>query len=57
MPLNTCRQDNKPGFKWGDSGHCYTYTEGNESSRAEAKRKAMIQARAIEASRHGTSNQ
>lgn len=23
MPLKTCSQDGKSGWKWGDQGHCY----------------------------------
>lgn len=48
MPLTRCSSKGKPGYKWGDSGKCYTGKD--------AKAKAMKQARAIEASKHGTSN-
>lgn len=51
MPLKRCMADGKPGYKWGDSGKCYTYTVGNESSRRVAKEKAMKQAAAIESSK------
>jgi hypothetical protein len=43
MPVKSCSDNNNPGFKWGDSGKCYTYTRGDESSMNEAKRKATIQ--------------
>lgn len=46
MPINSCSSNGKPGFKWGDSGKCYTYTEGNESSKNEARKKAESQAAA-----------
>lgn len=43
MPVNPCSDNNKPGFKWGDSGKCYIYERGNPKSMGEAKRKATIQ--------------
>lgn len=48
MPLQEAMLQDKPGYRWGDSGHIYTYTPGNEVSRKEAKRKAIIQGVAIE---------
>jgi uncharacterized Zn finger protein (UPF0148 family) len=50
MPVKSCSKDGKPGFKFGDSGFCYTYDENNEQSRTEAKRKANEQERAARAS-------
>ena len=50
MPIMTCRKDNKPGYKWGKSGYCYTYTN-NAASREAAKKKAIKQGRAIEANK------
>lgn len=47
MPLNRCELDGKPGWKWGDSGRCYVYTAGNESSEMDARKKAMAQAAAM----------
>src|SRR5918995_6048719 len=47
MPLNRCRDDDKPGWKWGDAGKCYTYTAGNEESEKAARKKAMAQAAAM----------
>lgn len=40
MPLKKCSQDGKSGWKWGDSGHCYTGPGG--------KKKAIKQGIAIE---------
>ena len=40
MPLKKCSQDKKSGWKWGDSGKCYTGPEG--------KRQAIKQGVAIE---------
>lgn len=48
MPVKKCEKDGKPGYKWGDSGACYTYTSGNEQSRKNAKKKAHKQGAAIE---------
>ena len=50
MPVKECSDEGKPGYKYGDSGKCYTYEEGNESSRKTAKRKAIIQGYAITSS-------
>ena len=47
MPIMECNSDGKSGYKYGESGHCYTYTEGNEESRKQAKRKAILQGTAI----------
>lgn len=44
MPIKTCTSGGKPGYKWGDTGKCYTYTAGNEASRKAAKAKAIKQA-------------
>jgi len=47
MPINRCSKDGKPGFKWGSSGACYTYTSGDDKSIADAKKKVLAQATAI----------
>ena len=47
MPIKSCELDTKPGFKWGDSGKCYTYTKDNEGSLRNARKKAAIQGLAI----------
>jgi hypothetical protein len=43
MPVKQCEDNGKPGFKWGDSGKCYTYTSKDEVSRNKARRSAIIQ--------------
>lgn len=43
MPLKRCSSDGKSGWKWGDSGHCYTGTD--------AKRNALKQGYAIDKKR------
>ena len=47
MPVERCTRNGKPGYRYGKSGRCYTYTAGNEASRKEAKRKAHLQGAAI----------
>lgn len=55
MPIMSCRSNGKPGYKYGESGHCYTYTPGNEQSRKQARSRAAKQGRAIEWRRHKSS--
>lgn len=43
MPLKKCTKNGKLGWKWGDSGKCYTGKN--------AKEKAKEQGRAIEATK------
>lgn len=40
-------KNNKPGYRWGKSGHIYYYTPGNKESREQAKRKAQKQGQAV----------
>lgn len=47
MPVNSCEDNKKPGYKWGNSGKCYTYDPKNEGSRRNANKKARIQGLAI----------
>ena len=47
MPVQSCSDGDKPGFKWGDSGKCYTYAPSNEKSKGQAKRRAYLQGIAI----------
>ena len=42
-----CSVGEKPGYKYGESGKCYIYTANDESSRKNAKRKAILQGTAI----------
>ena len=46
MPVKTCQSGGKNGFKWGDEGKCYTYS--NDSDKEAAREKAKRQGRAIE---------
>ena len=47
MPVMGCSNEGKPGYKYGESGKCYTYSEGDEEGRKRAKQKAYIQGAAI----------
>uniref|UniRef100_A0A6M3L919 DUF1508 domain-containing protein n=1 Tax=viral metagenome TaxID=1070528 RepID=A0A6M3L919_9ZZZZ len=53
MPLMKCQEKDKPGWKYGTDGKCYTYTPNNKASEAAAKVKAAKQGVAI-ASSQGT---
>ncbi len=43
MPVRTCEDDGRPGYRWGSKGKCYTYDPDNEASRKKAKEKAHLQ--------------
>lgn len=43
MPVGPCSSGGSPGFRWGDSGKCYTYTPGNQASMNDARKKAQMQ--------------
>jgi len=43
MPVKSCTEDKKKGWKWGDSGKCYTYPDGDEDASNSAKQKAYLQ--------------
>lgn len=43
MPLKKCSANGRPGYKWGDSGKCYTYSPGDKVGMGKAKQKAHIQ--------------
>jgi hypothetical protein len=49
MPVQRCTEEGKPGYRWGKSGKCYTYSPRNEAARKRAKQKAYLQAAAIKA--------
>ena len=55
MPVQTCQQDGKPGFRWGQRGKCYTYDPNSTRSKALARLKAEAQGKAIKA-RGGETN-
>ncbi len=49
MPVQSCTINKKAGYKYGESGKCYTYEVGDEEGRKRAKQKAYIQGAAISA--------
>ena len=51
MPVKRSTKDNKPCYKYGDEGKCYTFSAGDKESRERAKELAARQGRAIEASK------
>tara|TARA_Y100001951_G_scaffold1741_1_gene1213 strand:- start:140 stop:1423 length:1284 start_codon:yes stop_codon:yes gene_type:complete len=53
MPVQSCSSNGSSGFKWGESGKCYTYTSGDEQGKARAKAKAGKQGAAVEAQGYG----
>jgi len=53
MPVQRCVLNGKMGYKWGESGKCYTYETGNEQQREEAERKAIQQGQAIKVKKNG----
>lgn len=47
MPISNCQINNEPGYKWGKSGKCYAYDPSSDSSKEDAKKKAIAQGVAI----------
>lgn len=47
MPVQSCRSEKLPGFRWGEQGKCYTYTPNNVNERNRAKQLAYKQGNAI----------
>ena len=47
MPIRSCQINNNPGYKWGSTGKCYDYKPGDESSKQEARKRAIAQGIAI----------
>lgn len=50
MPLMTCTENGRQGYRWGTEGACYTH-DGTERGKAIAKKKAIKQAVAINMSK------
>ncbi len=49
MPVQECRLNGKPGYKWGEQGHCYTYIPGDKQAQQRARNQAEEQGIAIQA--------
>lgn len=43
MPIQSCSLNGKPGYKYGQSGKCYTYNPNDEGSKKKARNKARKQ--------------
>lgn len=43
MPVIDCIENGNKGYKYGDSGKCYTYKENNEGDKRNAKKSAVLQ--------------
>jgi len=43
MPVQSCSDNGKPGYRWGEQGACYTYPKGNLAQKKKAKKKAFYQ--------------
>lgn len=50
MPVQQCTVDGKPCYRWGDSGHAYPYTAGDNASQGKAYQEAVRQGSAVHAS-------
>lgn len=50
MPIISCELDGKPGYKWGESGKCYTYEPSDIEGMKAARARAATQATAAYAS-------
>ena len=50
MPIYSCYENGRPGYRWGENGKCYTYQQGDDRSRRRAKQRAEAQGRAAYAS-------
>jgi ATP-dependent protease ClpP protease subunit len=46
MPVKSCKLNGKSGYKFGDSGKCYTYTKEDKESKNRAYKKAVKQGQA-----------
>jgi len=42
-----CNIGDNPGYKYGNSGKCYTYSKGDEAGRKNAKHSAIMQGTAV----------
>lgn len=51
MPVQPCREDGRPGYKWGKEGRCYTYVVNKPGAKERAKEKAIKQGLVIKSKR------
>jgi len=43
MPIQNCQVDKKPGYRYGQSGKCYIYKEGDKASQTRARKQGIAQ--------------
>jgi hypothetical protein len=43
MPIKSCTENKKPGYRFGNTNKCWTYTLGDEASRKKAKQNCIKQ--------------
>jgi len=43
MPIQRCALAGRPGWRWGEWGHCYVYGSGTGRSESVAKQKARLE--------------
>jgi len=43
MPVKSCTEGKMSGWKWGNSGKCYVYPDGDDAASGKAKQKAYLQ--------------
>jgi len=43
MPVTSCTENGKKGWRWGASGKCYTFPDGDDKASGQAKQKAYLQ--------------
>ena len=47
MPLTPCQHEQTPGWRWGETGKCYTYDPESPLEELQARESALRQGRAI----------
>ena len=47
MPVTSCTEKGKSGWRWGTKGKCYVYPTGDEDASNKAKQKAYLQGAAV----------
>ena len=55
MPVREVTIDGQRGYRWGDAGAFYPYTEGDPKSEAAARAKAELQGEVIQRRRAAAS--
>lgn len=53
MPVKKCKKDGKSGYKWGDSGACFTGSGGRERARKQGIAIESSKNKKSKGSKHG----